>query len=43
MIIRHPNLEAEVYELAERTEANLEKVHPSGKIQQGVTFPVVYL
>uniref|UniRef100_A0A146MDL5 Diacylglycerol kinase n=2 Tax=Lygus hesperus TaxID=30085 RepID=A0A146MDL5_LYGHE len=35
MIIRHPNLEAEVYELAERTEANLEKVHPSGKIQQG--------
>ncbi|CAH1398895.1 unnamed protein product [Nezara viridula] len=35
LIIKNPSIEAEVYELADKTASNLEKVHPSGKIQQG--------
>ncbi|KAL1140316.1 hypothetical protein AAG570_000248 [Ranatra chinensis] len=35
LIIRHPTIEAELYELADRTASSLEKVHPSGKIHQG--------
>ncbi|XP_014254872.1 diacylglycerol kinase eta isoform X4 [Cimex lectularius] len=41
LIIRHPSIEAEIYDLADRTSSNLEKVHPSGKIQQGPELRVL--
>lgn len=36
LIISHPSLEPELYLIADRTAVNLEKVHPDGKILEGV-------
>lgn len=38
LIISHPSLEPELYQIAARTAIALEKVHPDGKILQGVSF-----
>jgi diacylglycerol kinase (ATP) len=36
LIISHPSLEPELYQIAGRTAIALEKLHPDGKILQGV-------
>lgn len=36
LIISHPSLEPDLYQIAARTAIALEKVHPDGKILQGV-------
>ncbi|XP_025161810.1 diacylglycerol kinase eta isoform X6 [Harpegnathos saltator] len=36
LIISHPSLEADLYQVASRTAQALEQVHPDGKILQGV-------
>lgn len=36
LIISHPSLEPELYQVAARTASSLENVHPDGKIIQGV-------
>ncbi|XP_033209733.1 diacylglycerol kinase eta isoform X5 [Belonocnema kinseyi] len=42
LIISHPSLEPELYQIAGRTAVALEKVHPDGKILQGLNLrPVV--
>ncbi|CAB0028376.1 unnamed protein product [Trichogramma brassicae] len=42
LIISHPSIEADLYQVAARTAVALEKVHPDGKILQGATLrPVV--
>ncbi|XP_034947054.1 diacylglycerol kinase eta isoform X2 [Chelonus insularis] len=42
LIISHPSLEPDLYQIAGRTASNLEKVHPDGKIIQGPSLrPVV--
>lgn len=38
LIIRHPKIEADLYELAATAGVNMEKVHPSGKILPAVFF-----
>lgn len=37
LIISHPSLEPELYQVASRTAQALEQVHPDGKILQGVS------
>jgi hypothetical protein len=37
LTIRHPNIKVELYQLATQTAAHLEKVHPGGKIVEGVS------
>lgn len=37
LIISHPSLEADLYQVAARTAQALEQVHPGGKILQGVS------
>jgi hypothetical protein len=39
LTIRHPTIEVELYQLAAQTAAHLEKVHPGGKIIEGVSLP----
>ncbi|XP_051164827.1 diacylglycerol kinase eta isoform X4 [Leptopilina boulardi] len=42
LIISHPSLEPDLYQIAARTAVALEKVHPDGKILQGTNLrPVV--
>jgi diacylglycerol kinase (ATP) len=41
LTITHPTIEVELYQLAAETAANLEKVHPGGKIIEGVNLPVI--
>jgi diacylglycerol kinase (ATP) len=41
LTIRHPTIEVELYQLAAETAANLEKVHPGGKIIEGVNLFVI--
>lgn len=36
LIISHPSLEPDLYQVASRTANALEQVHPDGKILQGV-------
>ena len=36
LIISHPSLEQDLYQIADRTAVGLEKVHPEGKILEGV-------
>uniref|UniRef100_A0A1B6EF78 SAM domain-containing protein n=1 Tax=Clastoptera arizonana TaxID=38151 RepID=A0A1B6EF78_9HEMI len=36
LTLRHPTIKADLYELAVRCSDNLEKVHPGGKILQGI-------
>lgn len=36
LIISHPNLKPDLYQIASRTANALEEVHPDGKILQGV-------
>lgn len=38
LIISHPSLEPDLYQVASRTANALEQVHPDGKILQGVSF-----
>jgi len=38
LIISHPSLEPDLYQIASRTANALEQVHPDGKILQGVSF-----
>lgn len=38
LIISHPSLEPDLYQVALRTANALEQVHPDGKILQGVSF-----
>lgn len=38
LIISHPSLEPDLYQVASRTGNALEQVHPDGKILQGVSF-----
>lgn len=38
LIISHPSLEPDLYQVASRTANALEQVHPDGKILQGVCF-----
>ena len=37
LIISHPSLEPDLYQVAARTAQALEQVHPDGKILQGVS------
>jgi len=37
LTIRHPNIKVELYQLATQTAGHLEKVHPGGKIVEGVS------
>lgn len=37
LIISHPSLEPDLYQVASRTAQALEQVHPDGKILQGVS------
>jgi hypothetical protein len=37
LTIRHLNIKVELYQLATQTAAHLEKVHPGGKIVEGVS------
>jgi hypothetical protein len=41
LTIRHPTIEVELYQLAAETAANLEKVHPGGKIIEEVNLPLI--
>ncbi|XP_015118316.1 diacylglycerol kinase eta [Diachasma alloeum] len=42
LIISHPSLEPDLYQIADRTANSLEKVHPDGKILEGPSLrPVV--
>lgn len=36
LIIRHPTIEVDLYQLAATVNINLERVHPSGKLLRGV-------
>lgn len=36
LIISHPSIEPDLYQIADRTALSLEKVHPDGKILEGV-------
>ena len=38
LIISHPTLERDLYQVASRTAYALEQVHPNGKILQGVSL-----
>jgi hypothetical protein len=38
LTIRHPYIKVELYQLATQTAAQLEKVHPGGKIVEGVSY-----
>jgi hypothetical protein len=42
LTIRHPTIEVELYQLAAETAANLEKVHPGGKIIEEVNFHLIW-
>lgn len=41
LIISHPSLEPDLYYIADRTAMSLEKVHPDGKILEGVRILVL--
>lgn len=43
LTITHPTIEVQLYQLAAETAANLEKVHPGGKIIEGVNLPVIQI
>lgn len=43
LIISHPSLEPDLYQIAARTAIALEKVHPDGKILQGVCILAISL
>lgn len=37
LIISHPSIEADLYQIASRTASVLERLHPEGKILEGVS------
>ena len=41
LIITHPSLEADLYQCASRTDQALEKLHPDGKILEGVSLYMI--
>lgn len=43
LIISHPSLEPDLYQVAARTAQALEQVHPDGKILQGVSNFLFYI
>ena len=43
LLISHPSLERALYKNAERTANLLERLHPDGKILQGVCISNIYL
>lgn len=43
LIISHPSLEPDLYQVAARTAQALEQVHPDGKILQGVNNFLFYI
>ena len=38
LIIRHSSIEADLYNLAAAVDLHLERVHPGGKLLQGVSI-----
>lgn len=43
LIIRHSSIEADLYNLAAAVDINLERVHPGGKLVQGVSNLILFL
>lgn len=43
LIISHPSLEPDLYQVAARTAQALEQVHPDGKILQGVSIVYYFI
>lgn len=42
LTIRHPSIEADLYDLAAKTHDSLEHVHPGGKLLTGVRAQVLF-